>query len=108
MLEVRNNDWTQESIENYKKFLKHIFEDRLNDCNNDINTMAETLNDDRKQILDKTYSLSAIVQESSASCEEVNASCEEFIATVQTMCNNINEVKNKSESLNNSVKVFKI
>ena len=75
---------------------------------NDINTMVETLNDDRKQILDKTYNLSAIVQESSASCEEVNASCEEFIATVQTMCNNINEVKNKSESLNNSVKVFKI
>ena len=75
---------------------------------NDINTMVETLNDDRKQILDKTYSLFAIVQESSASCEEVNASCEEFIATVQAMCNNINEVKNKSESLNNSVKVFKI
>lgn len=40
MLEVRNNNWAQESIENYKKFLKHIFEDRLNDCNNDINTMA--------------------------------------------------------------------
>ena len=39
MLEVRNNNWTQESIENYKKFLKHIFEDRLNDCNNDINTI---------------------------------------------------------------------
>ena len=26
MLEVRNDDWTDESIENYKQFLKHIFE----------------------------------------------------------------------------------
>ena len=26
MLEVRNDDWTNESIENYKQFLKHIFE----------------------------------------------------------------------------------
>ena len=43
ILEVRNDDWTNESIENYKQFLKHIFENQLNECNNDINVMAYSL-----------------------------------------------------------------
>ena len=43
MLEVRNNDWTPETIEDYRKFLKHIFDDRLMDCHNDIDTFAYTM-----------------------------------------------------------------
>ena len=73
-----------------------------------INNMIEELDNDNKQILDKTYNLSAIVQQSSASCEEVNASCEEFAATINVMCENINRVKDKTEELLKQVRVFKI
>lgn len=43
MLEVRNNDWTPETIDDYCKFLKHIFDDRLMDCHNDIDVFAYTM-----------------------------------------------------------------
>lgn len=40
MLEVRNDDWTQEKIDKYLLLLNHIIEKRFEECNNDIKTFA--------------------------------------------------------------------
>ena len=39
-LEVRNNDWNEESLQDYKKLLIHVFNKRLEMCNNDIDHLA--------------------------------------------------------------------
>ena len=44
MLEVRNNDWTDENIQDYCDFLDFLIEDYLNDeCNGDIETLARII-----------------------------------------------------------------
>lgn len=40
MLEVRNNDWTEQSLSDYKDLLIHIFEKRLKMCDNDIDKLT--------------------------------------------------------------------
>lgn len=39
-LEVRNDYWSEENLEDYRKLLKHIVEDRLIRCHNDIDELA--------------------------------------------------------------------
>lgn len=43
LLEVRNDNWTDENIEDYKKFLKHLMDWRLKMCDNDYNKLAHHL-----------------------------------------------------------------
>lgn len=40
ILEVRNNDWDDESLKEYEKLLTHIFNKRLQICNNNIDELA--------------------------------------------------------------------
>lgn len=55
MLEVRNNDWTDESIQDYCDFLDFLIEDFLNDeCKGDIKTLARTIVNMRTQKDDPT------------------------------------------------------
>ena len=39
-LEVRNNEWTTEKIQKYIQFIDHVFNDRLQMCNNDVDHLA--------------------------------------------------------------------
>jgi hypothetical protein len=43
MLEVRNDNWTDEKIEYYLKFLEHIIQWRLSLVNNNIEKFAKSL-----------------------------------------------------------------
>lgn len=43
LLEVRNNDWTQEAIEDYKKFVKFLVDDAMIYYNNDIASFCEDI-----------------------------------------------------------------
>ena len=40
IMEVRNDDWTQDKIDAYLKVLDHIFDKRIEVCDNDINKFA--------------------------------------------------------------------
>lgn len=39
-LEARNDEWTQETIEDFLKLLNHMIDDRLQMCDNDVNKLA--------------------------------------------------------------------
>ena len=43
MLEVRNNDWTEQSIKDYCKFIDHLMNLYLQECNNDIKLYAQRI-----------------------------------------------------------------
>ena len=74
----------------------------------EINLMIEDLDELRKGLVDIISSLSAVSEENAASAEETTASTEELVATISQMCNDIKEVKEETDVLLDSVKVFTI
>lgn len=52
LLEVRNNDWTEEKIQKYLDFLQHIITKRLEICHNDVSTFTYHMFQHEDNLLD--------------------------------------------------------
>ena len=73
-----------------------------------IDTMVEHLNSERKSVVDKVCSLSAISEENAASCEETTASIEELSATMTQVQEKAENVNKSANELLSRVRIFSV
>jgi len=81
---------------------------QLGDRLSDVQVRTEQLEDGKNKIVSAMDSISATIQETSASTEEVSASMEEQMAVIEEVDAHAVSARELSESLNESLKKFKI
>ena len=76
MLEVRNDDWTDEDIEYFKKFLKHVIDYRFNvQFNRNIEKFTNTVAKIKDYNSSKYDNISLVVQSERINCGIQNSWC---------------------------------
>ncbi len=73
-----------------------------------LNAEAETMNRQKEGILNMMTDLSAVSEETAASCEEVSASAIAQSKTIETLANAIRSIEAEAEHLREQVKHFRI
>lgn len=73
-----------------------------------IRKYTETVDVDRKEVMDIMSGLSAISQENAAATQETTASMEELNATMNLMAESADQLKELSENLENDIKFFRL
>ncbi|HEX3078524.1 MAG TPA: methyl-accepting chemotaxis protein, partial [Lachnospiraceae bacterium] len=75
---------------------------------NAISASTESLDEERKRVVDIVQNLSAIAQENAASSEETSASAQELTATMLEVSEAVSVLKELSDNLNEEVRIFQI